>query len=289
MGISIDGSERENVARTEAPADVGDGTTKPHLARVRIFPVKSLDALELRAARVLHSGALEHDRRWALFDPKGGYINGKRYKSVHRLRSAISPPEWKLSLKVGTAPEEAKFEIDRDRKALERWLEGYFGTPVEIREDVELGFPDDPESPGPTVVSGASLREVGTWFGLPVDEVRERFRANIEIDGVPPFWEDRLFGVAGSEVAFRIGKVIFAGINPCQRCVVPPRDSRTGENDETFVRRFRELRERTLPEWAERSRFNHFYRLAVNTRLDSLAAGDVISVGDEVEILDRVS
>lgn len=277
------------MAQTDARADVGDGTTKPHLARVRIFPVKSLDALELRDARVLRSGALEHDRRWALFDSKGGYINGKRYKAIHRLRSSTRPPERMLSLKIGTAPDEAKFEIDRDSKDLERWLEGYFGTPVEIREDVEVGFPDDPESPGPTVVSGASLREVGKWFGLPVDEVRERFRANIEIDGVPPFWEDRLFGAAGSEVAFRIGKVVFAGINPCQRCVVPPRDSRTGENDETFVRRFRELRERTLPEWAERSQFNHFYRLAVNTRLDSLSAGDVIRVGDEVEILDRVS
>ncbi|MBS0234034.1 MAG: MOSC N-terminal beta barrel domain-containing protein [Proteobacteria bacterium] len=264
----------------------GNGTSiEPYLARIRIFPVKSLDALEVSKSRVLKSGALEHDRRWALFDKTGDYINGKRYRTIHRLRSSISPSARTLSLKVGSEAGESRFEIDQEHQELERWLAGYFDTPVDVREDTEQGFPDDPASPGPTVISVASLREVGGWFGLPVEDIRERFRANIEIDGVPAFWEDRLFGPPGTVVPFRIGNVTFDGVNPCQRCAVPPRDSRTGREDETFVRRFRELRKRTLPEWALASRFTHFYRLAVNTRLNSLDHGDVIHVGERIELL----
>jgi len=276
-----------NVDNTEphAFAAASGSSVEPYLARIRIFPVKSLDAIEVRQARVLKSGALEYDRKWALFDHTGGYINGKRYKTIHRLRSAMIPAAGKLSLKIGSEPREASFEIGRQREELEQWLAGYFGTPVDVREDIEQGFPDDPDSPGPTVISVASLREVGGWFGLPVEEVRERFRANIEIDGVPAFWEDRLFGAPGTVVPFRIGNVRFDGVNPCQRCAVPPRDSRTGREDEIFVRRFRELRKRTLPEWALASRFSHFYRLAVNTRLNSLGHDGVIRVGDKIEIL----
>lgn len=269
--------------RLEAIAESG-GAAAPRVSRIRIYPVKSLDAVELRESRVLRSGALEYDRRWALFDKTGGYINGKRYRTIHRLRSELSPPATTLSLKVASQSDEVRFEIDRERQHLERWLAGFFDTSVEIREDIAQGFPDDPDSPGPTIVSVESLREVGKWFELPVEEVRERFRANVEIDGVPAFWEDRLFGGTGAVVTFRIGNVTFDGINPCQRCAVPPRDSRTGAEDETFVRRFREMRQRALPSWSPRARFNHFYRLAVNTRLKSLDEDDVIRIDDKVEI-----
>jgi hypothetical protein len=90
-------------------------------------------------------------------------------------------------------------------------------------------------------------------------------------------------------VRFRIGDVVFDGINPCQRCAVPPRDAETGINDDTFVRRFSDLRKRALPDWSARDRFNHFYRVAINTRLVSTERGDVIRVDDEVEILDTLN
>jgi MOSC domain-containing protein len=257
----------------------------PHLSRIRIFPVKSLDAVEVLQSRVLGSGALEHDRAWALFDESGGYVNGKRYTSVHRLRSKFDISAGALWLRDGEGSGQS-FNIDRETQALENRLEGFFGFRVAIRKNTAQGFPDDEESPGPTIISVATLREVGRWFGLSVEEVRNRFRANLEIDGVPPFWEDRLFRDPGSSVRFRIGNVIFDGINPCQRCAVPPRDAHSGANDDTFVRRFAELRERTLPVWSTRTRFNHFYRVAINTRLNSLAFGDEIFVGDTVEILE---
>ncbi len=145
-----------------------------------------------------------------------------------------------------------------------------------------MGFPDDTDSPGPTIISVATLKEIARWFSLPFEEVRARFRTNIEIDGVPPFWEDRLFGKAGTSVVFEIGDTRFEGINPCQRCVVPSRDPIFGTTDKMFVQHFMEQRRQTLPSWAERSRFNHFYRVAVNTRLFGNAG--IVRTGDPVRV-----
>lgn len=275
----------QSAARPTEPVATG---SKPVITRIQIFPVKSLDPIEVERSRILASGALEFDRAWAIFDSTGGYVNGKRHAAVHRLRSRIDPFSLELALRSGGTqdPREAKFHIENERRPLEKWLEKYFGFPVTLREDTDLGFPDDLESPGPTIISVGTLTEIGRWFGLSIDDVRKRFRANIEIDGVPPFWEDRLFGPPGTRVRFRIGDVVFDGINPCQRCVVPPRDAETGISDDTFVRRFTDLRERTLPYWSTRERFNHFYRVAINTRLASTEHGDVVRIGDEVEILD---
>ncbi|HTB21824.1 MAG TPA: MOSC N-terminal beta barrel domain-containing protein [bacterium] len=254
----------------------------PRLARIIIFPVKALDGLELPEAQVLPSGALAWDRRYAIFDEAGKYVNGKKNARVHLLRSSFDLGAGRLSLwSAGLA--KASFDVQADREALEQWLKAFFGIPLSFRENAAAGFPDDTESPGPTVISTATLREVGGWFDLSVEQVRARFRSNLEIDGVPAFWEDRLFGPAGTLVRFSIGGVEFDGNNPCQRCVVPPRDPLTGENNADFMKRFMELRKQSLPPWAEVSRFNHFYRLAVNTR--PAGPGGRLSVGDELRVL----
>lgn len=72
------------------------------------------------------------------------------------------------------------------------------------------------------------------------------------------------------------------GVNPCQRCVVVTRDPQTGEPLPKFQKIFITQRKNTLPEWTERSRFNHYFRLAVNTRLSPTEAGKVIQIGDEI-------
>lgn len=258
------------------------------LSRILIFPIKSLDGVEVVEARMLASGALEHDRTFGLFDANHKFVNGKRHAAVHRLRSQLDLAARTLTLRDenGRGLGCQSFALDRDRNQLERWLSDYFGFPVALRENRDQGFPDDTDSPGPTFISEATLAEIGGWFGLPTDQVRARFRTNIEIGGVPAFWEDRLFAAAGSVVRFRIGDAVFDGVNPCQRCVVPPRDPLTGIGDDTFVRRFTELRKRTLPLWSTRERFNHFYRVAINTRPHGEQSGKALRVGDRIELLD---
>jgi uncharacterized protein YcbX len=254
------------------------------LSKILIFPIKSLDGIEVESARILPSGALEHDRTWAILDSRRNYVNGKRHAAIHRLRSHVNLESRMLTLReIDRSLRAGTFDLDRERETLESWLGDYFGFPVSFEKDDERGFPDDTDSPGPTIISVATLTEIGKWFGLPVTEVRRRFRTNIEIDGVPAFWEDRLFGAAGTSVHFRLGSVPFEGINPCQRCVVPTRDSESGAVDDTFLRRFIEARKNTLPRWSTRERFNHFYRVAINTRLDGDLGGE-IRLGDEIDL-----
>lgn len=259
----------------------------PYLAKILTYPVKSLDGQSLSDVRVLRSGALEEDRRYALVDAAGKYVNAKRFARIHLLRSCFDAQARTVTLRDGQRSP-ATFHLDRDRESLGRWVSEFFGFAVTLQENSAAGFPDDTDSPGPTIISTATLAEVASWFpGITTDQMRVRIRANLEISGVPAFWEDRLYGVAGTELRFEIGPVQFDGINPCQRCVVPPRDPITGENYPAFSNIFRQRREQTLPDWAERSRFNHFYRLAINTRLPVTEAGKLLHVGDPVIVSTR--
>jgi hypothetical protein len=256
---------------------------KPYVSRVLIYPIKSLDAVPVESIPVLQSGALKGDREFALFDSAGQFVNGKRNARIHTLRSEFELSSKRVSIGVQGTEERFVFRLEQEREALEQWLTEYFGVPVLVRQDAATGFPDDTLSPGPTIISLATLVAIASWYpGLTVEEVRRRFRANIEIAGVPAFWEDQLFATANAVVHFQIGTVQFMGVNPCQRCVVITRDSQTGIADPSFQKRFVAQRQTSLPEWAERSRFNHFYRLAINTRLPLTEAGKTIRIGDEL-------
>jgi hypothetical protein len=227
-------------------------------------------------------GALRRDRAFALVDPQGRYVNGKVEPRVHGLRVRYDDALRVASFTHAASGERAGFELDGDPAELAAWLSRVLERPLGVRRDDDGGFPDDEAAPGPTVISTATLEEVASWFpGLDAESMRRRLRANIELDGVPAFWEDRLYGAAGTVVPFRVGAVPFEGTNPCQRCVVPSRDPLSGEVTPAFSKRVSERRAAGLPSWAERSRFNHFYRLAVNTRAP-LAAGLTIRTGDPV-------
>jgi MOSC domain-containing protein len=266
------------------PLTVRD-TVMPTLARIHLYPFKALDARRVEEAVLLPSGALAGDRRFALVDSAGDYINGKRTPAIHLLRSDFDPSSGTLSLRVeGTAQEHA-FDVDGRRGELTDWLSDFFATRVTIVENADGGFPDDLESPGPTVISRGTLDEVATWFaGLTTDSVRDRFRANLEIEGVEPFWEDRLVAEGLGVVRFKIGDAELLGTNSCQRCVVPSRDPRSAESIGQFAKAFARKREATLGAWAPRGRFDHYYRLAVNTRRSGSRAC-TLRVGDEVSIL----
>lgn len=259
----------------------------PYLAAITLFPLKSGSGQAVSQARVLPCGALEHDRQFALCDGAGRFWNGKRSPAFHRWRTWLS---WKR--RVLTLWEEGKehaWHLDRDRTDLESWFAQRLAGEVRLQEDIERGFPDDLLAPGPTVISTATLETVARWFPtLTVDDVRKRFRANLEIEGVEAFWEDQLYGDAGELRPFRIGSVVWGGVNPCQRCAVPARDPVTGEPLPGFQHVFSVRRAQTLPPWATRSRFDHFYRLAINTRLIS-GAGLSIKVGDPVEWRDALT
>ncbi|EDP76471.1 MOSC N-terminal beta barrel domain-containing protein [Hydrogenivirga sp. 128-5-R1-1] len=249
--------------------------SKPVLSRILLYPIKGLDPVEVKCARLTPSGSLLHDREFALFDEEGNVVSGKREKKIHRIRSEID-----LDTGVALFRYEGKsYEFTLEEvKAIEDFFSEVFGYRVYLRRSTE-GFPDDRKAHGPTIVSRATLREVGRWFGLEEENVRRRFRANLEIEGVPPFWEDSLVG-EDSPKKFYIGEVIFSGEGISKRCPVPTRDPYTGEELRGFVKKFIEKRKETLPPWSPRGRFEDtFYRLCLNT---SVLKGEELSVGDEL-------
>lgn len=255
-----------------------------HLHRIRIFPIKSLDGVTLERARVTAGGILENDRVYAILDAEGKYVNGKRTARIHDLRCAFDANIREVQLWEQGEATPTQCGLD-DLPRINAWMSEFFGYPVALSYEAEAGFPDDPEAFGPTILSRASLRAVQGWYpGLPLESVRRRFRANLELANAKAFEEDRLYGAPGELKPFQIGPVSFNGHNPCQRCVVPSRDQETGEPLAEFQKTFMRLRQENLPAWANRDRFNHFYRFAVNTSIPKSEAGKLLTVGDPVKV-----
>ena len=74
---------------------------------------------------------------------------------------------------------------------------------------------------------------------------------------------------------------------PCQRCIVPTKNSYTGEITPNFQQQFIKKREETLPSWSNPSQFNHFYRVSVNTKVTKLQQEISLNIGDQVQIMDN--
>jgi uncharacterized protein YcbX len=202
----------------------------PTLDRITIYPVKSLDGMEVVESCVLESAALENDRRWRLVDMDGRVLNAKRSPLVHAIRAEFDLAERLITLWVDPAAIAAASLPAGDLERLRglaghlgsgrsagpmardsfhlvpgqggpcEWLSEAFGCGVLLQERADGGFPDDRDAPGPTLVSTATLGEVARWFGFDLEESRRRFRANLEIGGCDAFWEDTLASPARPEV-----------------------------------------------------------------------------------------
>ena len=80
----------------------------PTLDRITIYPLKSLDGLDVVESRVLESGALEHDRRWRLVDMDGRVVNAKRSPLIHAIRAEFELAERLVTLWIDPAALAAK-------------------------------------------------------------------------------------------------------------------------------------------------------------------------------------
>jgi uncharacterized protein YcbX len=265
-----------------------DTPLTPRLAGIRLHPIKSLDPVSVGEARIGPNGGLELDRVWALYSVDGKWINGKRAPAIHLIRAEYASDISSVTVSAPTSPRKiklAKFAFPAEHERAAKWFSEYFEQEVIVRYARE-GFPDDGLVPGPTIVSTASLQTVSDWFpGISLNESRERFRATLEVDGVPAFWEDQLFGPDENyAVRFKIGEVAFEGSHPCARCPVPPRNPRTGEEILGFSRKFSDLRRNSIPPWTPEARFDHYYRLSTNTRVPSTEQGKSLRLGDPVQL-----
>jgi uncharacterized protein len=277
----------------------------PTLDRITLYPVKSLDGVEVESARVLPSGGLEFDRRWRLVDLDGRVVNAKRSPRFHTIRAEFDLAERLVSLAIdptalaaraipGIEPlaalAPASFHLVPGPEGPCGWLSEALAETVLLQERAEGGFPDDRDASGPTLISTASLAEVARWFGFDLAESRRRFRANLEIGSCDAFWEDTLASPAHPGLApaladlpgdlpadpyaslpppepweFSIGEARFKATNVCKRCIVPTRNSQTGAVTAHFRDAFEARRGRGLRPDVDASGWGSLYRLGVNT------------------------
>lgn len=260
----------------------------PALSRIAVYPIKSFDPAHPDAVTVRADGGLAHDRRYAIVDADGEYVNGKRTPAVHRIRTEFDlPSDWvRLSVddSSGTVNGiEGNLATPADRSRIAAWLAGRVPDVNRIRAADGPNLTDSSAGSGPTVIGEGTLRTVASWFDdLDVEGVRHRLRPNLVVSGVDPFWEDRLVADPSHDGTVTIGDVRLEGLKPVPRCVVPTRDPETGEPTEDFRRTFLERRRETLPDWADPGTFEHLYSLMVVTRIPPRLRDVTLSVGDPV-------
>jgi len=271
-----------------------------HIARLRRYPVKGLDGMGVASARITDAGTLAGDREYAMCDQAAGSIetgeamqtlayNGKQSDRIHALDTAVDPETETLTV---TPPDGDRrvFDLatDEGRAAASEWFGAFIDDSVEFRRREPPAFVDRPDA-GPSVISTATLEAVASWFDdMTVAGARRRLRANVEVGGVPAFWEDRFVGpdapafiVDGAD-----GAVQFAGVEPCARCVVPSRDPETGDPLPSFRERFVERRKATFPEWADPDEFPHYYTVMLISRVPAESRARTVAVGDTIRVVE---
>lgn len=80
------------------------------ISNIRIYPIKSLDPIELTSAQIgMHS--LPNDWRFALQTDDGGYVNSKCYGQVNQLKEAYDLDNMLVHLLERTKDKVETFEL----------------------------------------------------------------------------------------------------------------------------------------------------------------------------------
>jgi uncharacterized protein len=283
----IDGRGSSNVLPRDGTAF--DKMGFPFLSRIRIYPIKSLDPVELQEAEI-GSRSLRFDREFALLTAEGRFMNGKKTGRVNELKAAYDLEKSTVSLSPRVGGQTHTFHLHNEKDQLEKFLSTFFNESVSLTYNTQGRLMDIPDASSVTVISTASLDSLHASFAdFSAEDLRLRFRANLEIGGTTAFWEETLFGKPGHGVRFRIGEVEIVGVSPRARCNVPPRDPHTGVPDKTFVRRMMKSREASLPEESLLPAHGGFYHLTINTYLPDTETGKKLRLGDRVEVLASVA
>ena len=119
----------------------------PHLARIRIFPLKSLDGVAVDEAVVQRRSGLAGDREFCLVDENGDFVNTKRVgESLVRIRSEFDRILGEITLRV--ADDTVTFSLETRRRRNRRVVRktARKARPIETRPRARV--PRRPSSAG---------------------------------------------------------------------------------------------------------------------------------------------
>jgi uncharacterized protein YcbX len=212
-----------------------------HVAWLSVAPVKGLAIVPAEEIDLGPDG-VEDNRRFFIIDERGRRYGVLEDGRLLRVRPEWDPDRWWLALRFpdgGVAQGVVELGeplvsdlYDRALPAHEvcgPWsaaLSGFLGKEVRLAHaETATRAVDRPRGPV-SMVSEASLEELGRQAGLdgPVDG--RRFRMLIGVGGCRPHEEDEW---CGREVA--LGAAVVRILEPVARCVITTRDPETGERD----------------------------------------------------------
>ncbi len=224
----------------------------PHVAWLSLAPVKGL-ALVNADEIVLGPNGVEDNRRFFLVDERGRRYGVLEDGRLLQVRPEWDPERWWLrlrfpdgSLAQGVVELGEPLVSDLYDQALPArivcgpWaaaLSDFLGKDVRLAHaEKPTGAVDRPRGPV-SMVSDASLAELGRHAGVdgPVD--RGRFRMLVGVGGCAAHEEDEW---CGREV--RVGDAVVRVLEPVARCAITTRDPATGERDLDTLRAIRGYR-----------------------------------------------
>jgi uncharacterized protein YcbX len=210
------------------------------IARFNVTPVKGM-ALQHPEEVLLAATGIPESRRFYLVDAYDELFTGSTFGGLVRIRPQYDPAAERLALTFpdGTVVEEATNDLGRAAVtdfygravpahevlgSLSDAISSFVGKPVRLMRCDRDG--DGADVHPLTIVSTASVADLGTRGKHERALDSRRFRINIEFSNEQPYeedgWEGRLVCAGGA--VLRIGGQI-------PRCVVTTQDPDTGEKD----------------------------------------------------------
>ncbi|QJD94544.1 MOSC domain-containing protein [Mucilaginibacter robiniae] len=209
------------------------------ISQLYIYPVKSLGGISVTEAQVTSRG-LQHDRRWMLVDEHNQFLSQRTLPQLALFKlnfvvnglqvtyaddcSIVIPfqPTTTEYIEVTIWNDQCKAQLVST--AISKWFTGKLGytcklvyMPDETHRGIDLRYasPDDITSFADEyqllLISQNSLDDLNSRLNEAVP--MNRFRPNMVITALEPYWEDQL-------EHFTIGSISFYGVKLCARCTM---------------------------------------------------------------------
>ena len=221
------------------------------IAALFAHPIKGFTPQKVEAAFLEADGRFPGDRLWAVedgpsgFDPeRPAHISKSRFTvlakiaEVARVRTDYDLERGVLTASApGAADLRANLNEAAGRTTFEAWLTEVLGEaangPLRVLDGAGHRFLDHPLG-HVSVLNLASVRDFEARLGQPVDPLR--FRANVLVEGWPPWAENEW---TGRELI--LGEAQARVFAPITRCAAPDVDPATAQRDIAVTARLHEL------------------------------------------------
>jgi uncharacterized protein YcbX len=217
------------------------------ITALNVYPVKSCAGIALQQVRIGETG-LEHDRRWMVVGPDGHFVTQRELPRMALIQPSLH--ESGIILNAPTMPPLHVSGLDQSRSMqvaiwrdvclawdegedIAEWFSRFLQQPLRlVRFNDErmrlsnrdwtgaLRAPNHFSDGFPImIISASSLADLNSRLAVPLPT--SRFRPNIVIDGIDPYFEDEVDELRNGEVCLRL-------VKPCTRCKITTTNQNTG-------------------------------------------------------------